>query len=258
MKAFILCGGYGTRLDDEGKLKAKPMIKIGNKPILIHLIKFLCQQNIKNFVFCLGYKSNSVINYFIKENKKKTFITHRTKDLIQFKYKSQNLNFDAALVFTGIKSGTGGRIAIAYKKLKLDEDFLMTYGDGLSNVKISKLIDFHYKKGAKVTLTAVRPKQRYGVIKINNSKVKLFDNSNKKINTYINGGFFVISKEMINQIKSPSIYWENQPLNWAIKKKKLFAFKHDGFWKSLDTLKDKNDFNELFKKKITPWIKLKN
>ena len=131
----------------------------------------------------------------------------------------------------------------------------MTYGDCLSDLKISKLINFHYKKKATVTLTAVRPKKRYGVIKILNSKVNQFDNSNKKINTYINGGFFVISKDMIRRIKSNSIYWENQPLNWAIKTKKLFAFKHDGFWKSLDTLKDKNDFNDLVKKKKTPWIK---
>ena len=255
MKAFILCGGYGTRLDDEGKLKAKPMVKIGNNPILIHLIRFFCKQNIKDFVFCLGYKSNSVIDYFIKENKKKIVITSRSKNLIQFKYKSRNLNFNAALVFTGIKSGTGGRIALAYKKLKLDEDFLMTYGDGLSNVSIKKLIRFHYKKKSDVTLTAVRPKQRYGILDINKSRVKAIDNSKeKKVNVYINGGFFIISKKMVDKIKSRKIFWENEPLNFAVKKKKLFAYKHEGFWKSLDTLKDKNDFNELLKKKNTPWI----
>lgn len=255
MKAFILCGGYGTRLDDEGKLKAKPMVKIGNNPILIHLIRFFCKQNIKDFVFCLGYKSNSVINYFIKENKKKIVITSRSKNLIQFKYKSRNLNFNAALVFTGIKSGTGGRIAIAYKKLKLDEDFLMTYGDGLSNVSIKKLTRFHYKNKSDITLTAVRPKQRYGILDINKNRVKAIDNSKeKKVNVYINGGFFIISKKMVNKIKSSKIFWENEPLNFAVKKKKLFAYKHEGFWKSLDTLKDKNDFNELLKEKNTPWI----
>ena len=255
MKAFILCGGYGTRLDDEGKLKAKPMVKIGNYPILIHLIRFFCKQNIKDFVFCLGYKSNSVINFFIKENKKKIVITSRSKNLIKFKYKSKNLKFNAALVYTGIKSGTGGRIAIAYKKLKLDEDFLMTYGDGLSNVSIKKLIRFHYKNKSDVTLTAVRPKQRYGVLGINKNRVNAIDNSKeKKVNVYINGGFFIISKNMVDKIKSRKIFWENEPLNFAVKKKKLFAYKHEGFWKSLDTLKDKNDFNELLKKKNTPWI----
>ena len=255
MKAFILCGGYGTRLDDEGKLKAKPMVKIGNNPILIHLIRFFCKQNIKDFVFCLGYKSNSVINYFIKENKKKIVITSKSKNLIQFKYKSRNLNFNAALVFTGIKSGTGGRIALAYKKLKLDEDFLMTYGDGLSNVSIKKLIRFHYKNESDVTLTAVRPKQRYGILDINKNRVKAIDNSKeKKVNVYINGGFFIISKKMVDKIKSRKIFWQNEPLNFAVKNKKLFAYKHEGFWKSLDTLKDKNDFNELLKKKNTPWI----
>ena len=255
MKAFILCGGYGTRLDDEGKLKAKPMVKIGNNPILIHLIRFFCKQNIKDFVLCLGYKSNSVINYFLKENKEKIVITSKSKNLIELKYKSRNLKFNAALVFTGIKSGTGGRIAIAYKKLKLDEDFLMTYGDGLSNVSIKNLIKFHYKNHSDVTLTAVRPKQRYGVLGISQNRVKAIDNSNeKKVNVYINGGFFIISKKMVNKIKSKKTFWENEPLNFAIKNKKLFAYRHEGFWKSLDTLKDKNDFNELLKKKNTPWI----
>ena len=258
MKAIILCGGFGTRLDDEGKLKAKPMVQIGKDPILMHLVKFFCDQNIKEFIFCLGYKSETIIDFFLKKKRSNIKIFLNKKNIIQFKFKSNKLEFVGSLVFTGIKTGTGGRILKAYKKLNLNEDFLMTYGDGLSDVKISKLINFHYKKKAKVTLTAVRPKQRYGVIKILNSKVNQFDNSNKKIDTYINGGFFVISKDMIRKIKSKSIYWENEPLNWAIKNKKLFAFKHDGFWKSLDTLKDKNDFNDLLKKKKTPWIKLKH
>ena len=164
------------------------------------------------------------------------------------------MNFTGNLIFTGIKSGTGGRILKAYKKMKLNEDFLMTYGDGLSDINISKLIKFHYKKKSLVTLTAVRPKQRYGVLRINRERVKLFDNSNKKVDVYINGGFFVISKDMISKIKDKKVHWENEPLEFVIKRKKLFAFKHEGFWKSLDTLKDKNDFNDLYKKKITPWM----
>ena len=258
MKAFILCGGYGTRLDYEGKLKAKPMVRIGKKPILMHLIEFFCNQRINNFVFCLGYKSDSIINFFLHECKKKIKILKKEKNLIRFTFKSKNLEFKGTLVFTGVKTGTGGRIFDAYKKLKLDEDFLMTYGDGLANIKINKLIKFHYKFKSLVTLTAVRPKQRYGVLKMNKNKVKLFDNSNKKVDVYVNGGFFVISKEMIKHIKGKKIYWENDPLNYAIKKKKLFAFKHEGFWKSLDTLKDKNDFNELYKNNIAPWISIKN
>ena len=134
----------------------------------------------------------------------------------------------------------------------------MTYGDGLSNVNIKKLINFHYKNKSQVTLTAVRPKQRYGVLKIQKNKVKFFDNSKKKSDIYINGGFFVIAKDAIKKIKNKNIYWEKEPLSFYLKQKKLYAFKHEGFWKSLDTLKDKNDFNEMIKKNKMPWKNTQN
>ena len=135
----------------------------------------------------------------------------------------------------------------------MKNDFIMTYGDGLSNINIKKLINFHYKNKSQVTLTAVRPKQRYGILKIQKKKVRFFDNSKKKSDVYINGGFFVISKDGIKKIKNKDTYWEKEPLSFFLKKKKLFAFKHEGFWKSLDTLKDKNDFNEMIKKNKLPW-----
>ena len=255
MKAFILCGGFGTRLDYEGTLKAKPMVRIGNKPILIHLIESFFKQSITEFVLCLGYKSETIKDYFLKE--KKNFIKNVVKDKkkISFDYKSKFLDVNISLVMTGINTGTGGRILLANKILSLNEDIIMTYGDGLSDINIKRLIKFHYKNKANVTLTAVRPKQRYGVLKIENNKVKQFDNKNKKIDIFVNGGFFVISKNAIKKIKKSKIYWENEPLNFFIKKKKLFAYKHHGFWKSLDTMKDKNDFNEMYKKKIRPWLK---
>ncbi len=255
MKVFILCGGFGTRLDYEGKLKAKPMVRIGNKPILIHLIQTFLRQNIKHFVLCLGYKSETIVNYFLKEKKKNITNISRKKNNVSFNFKLDNKSSTINLVFTGVNTGTGGRILKANKLMRLNEDILMTYGDGLSNINLKKLVKFHYKNKAMVTLTAVRPKQRYGVLKIDNDKVSQFDNSNKKIDIYINGGFFVISKEIIKKIKSKKIYWENEPLNLTIKNKKLFAYKHDGFWKSLDTLKDKNDFNIMYKKNKMPWLK---
>ena len=255
MKAFILCGGFGTRLDHEGTLKAKPMVRIGDKPILIHLIESFFKQRITEFVLCLGYKSETIKDYFLKE--KKNFIKNVFKDKkkISFNYKSKFLDVNISLVMTGVNSGTGGRILLANKILSLKEDIIMTYGDGLSDINIKKLVKFHYKNKANVTLTAVRPKQRYGVLKIENNKVKQFDNRNKKIDIFVNGGFFVISKNAIKKIKTNKIYWENEPLNFFIKKKKVFAYKHHGFWKSLDTMKDKKDFNELYKKKIRPWLK---
>ena len=178
----------------------------------------------------------------------------REKDNIKFFYKSNKINFIGNLIYTGLNSGTGGRIKKAYQKLKLNEDIMMTYGDGLSNILIKKLIKFHYKNNSKVTLTAVKPKQRYGLLKIKNNKITYFNNENKKSDTYINGGYFVIDKSSIKKINNYNTYWEQEPLSFFSKKKQLFAFKHRGFWKSLDTLKDKNDFNNLYKnKKKNPW-----
>ena len=254
MKVFILCGGFGTRLDHEGTLIAKPMVRIGPDPILMHIIKSYCDQGYDDFVFCLGHKSHTIIDYFLKEKKIYLKIINNKKTDIKFIFNSKNLNFKGSLIYTGLNTGTGGRIKKAYKKLKLDEDIMMTYGDGLSNISIKKLIKFHYKNSSKVTLTAVRPKQRYGVLKIKNNKITYFDNENRNADTYVNGGFFIIDKYAINKINGNNTYWEQEPLNFFAKKKQLFAFKHDGFWKSLDTLKDKNDFNKLYNnKKKSPW-----
>jgi len=254
MKTFILCGGFGTRLDYEGTLIAKPMVRIGKEPILMHIIQNYVNQGFKEFIFCLGFKANTIIKYFLKENKKKIKIIKKEKKFTKFLYKYKKIEFMGNLIFTGLNAGTGGRIKKAYRKLNLKEDIMMTYGDGLSNVPIKKLIKFHYKNNSKVTLTAVRPKERYGILKINNNKITYFNNENKKTNTYVNGGFFVIDKSCIKKIGNIKSYWEKGPLNFFAKKRQLYAFKHEGFWKSLDTLKDKNDFNTLFKnKKKLPW-----
>jgi glucose-1-phosphate cytidylyltransferase len=251
MKTFILCGGFGTRLDHEGTLIAKPMVRIGSNPILMHIIQNYLSQGYDDFVFCLGHKSNTIINYFLKEKKINVKVLKKEKTHIKFLYTSGKDKFKGSLIYTGLKTGTGGRIKKGYNKLKLNEDIMMTYGDGLSNVPIKKLIKFHYKNKSKVTLTAVKPKQRYGVLKIKNNKITYFDNENRNADTYVNGGYFVIDKTAIKKIKKDNVYWEQQPLNFFAKKKQLFAFKHEGFWKSLDTLKDKNDFNKL--KKKAPW-----
>ena len=254
MKVFILCGGFGTRLDHEGTLIAKPMVRIGPDPILMHIIKNYCDQGFNDFVFCLGHKSHTIIDYFLKEKKNFLKVINNKKSNFEFTFNSKKLNFKGSLIYTGLNTGTGGRIKKAYKKLKLNEDIMMTYGDGLSDISIKKLVNFHYKNNSKVTLTAVRPKQRYGVLKIRNNKITYFDNENRNADTYVNGGFFIIDKSAISKIKNNNTYWEQEPLNFFAKKKQLYAFKHDGFWKSLDTLKDKNDFNKLYKnKKKSPW-----
>jgi glucose-1-phosphate cytidylyltransferase len=253
MKVFILCGGFGTRLDYEGSLIAKPMVRIGPDPILMHIIKSYYKYGYKDFVFCLGHKSNTIKDYFFKERKKFSKIIKNKKSNIEFTYNFKNFSFKGSLIYTGLNTGTGGRIKKAYKLLKLDEDIMMTYGDGLSNVSIKKLVKFHYSNNSKVTLTAVKPKQRYGVLKIKNNKITYFNNENSNADTYVNGGFFIIDKSAIKKINNNSTYWEQAPLDFFAKRKQLLAFKHDGFWKSLDTLKDKNDFNKLYNNKKCPW-----
>ena len=251
MKVFILCGGFGTRLDHQGKLMAKTMIEIGNKPILMHIIENFSSQGFNEFVLCGGHKIGTIKRYFIKKNKN-IKINEKKHLSLTINIKKKKILID--LIDTGKNTGTGGRIKMAYNKLSLNEDFITTYGDGLSNVSIKNLVKFHYKNKAILTLTAVRPKQRYGILKMCRDKVNYFDNSKKKSDIYINGGFFVISKETINLIKNPNIYLEKEPFKNIIQKDKLYSYKHHGFWASMDTLKDKIDLDKIAKKrKKLPW-----
>ena len=256
MKIFILCGGLGSRLDYEGRLKAKPMVRIGGKPVLIHLIEIFVRQGFDEFIFCLGHKSNTIKDYFLSQRKKIKIISKNNKDL-KISYNSKNLKFKGDFIYTGKNVGTGARIALAYKKLKLDEDFLATYGDGLANINVKKLIKFHYSKKSSLTITAVRPKERYGILKfeLNSKRVIQLDETKKKSKIYINGGYCMFSKKFIDKIKNKSIYFEQEPTKIFIKKKKVFTFLHNGFWKSLDTLKDKNDFNKIIRSGKKPWLK---
>ena len=253
MKIFILCGGYGTRLDHESKLIAKPMVRIGSEPILYHLIKNFVDQGYYEFCLCLGYKAETIINYFLKEKKSNIKILKKNRRNISLKFSIKKIITNVELINTGLNSGTGGRIKLAYNYLKLNEDILMTYGDGLSSIPIKKLISFHKKNKSLLTITAVRPKQRYGILKIKKNKVNFFDNSNKKADIYVNGGYHVVSKVAVDKIKDNKTYWEKEPMNYFIKQKKIFAFKYDGFWKSLDTQKDKVDFNKMYKQKKLDW-----
>ena len=251
MKVFILCGGFGTRLDDKGKLTAKTMIKVGKLPILIHIIKNFLHQGFNEFVICGGHKIETIHKYFIK---KKIKIIKKNKSHFSFKSSIDGKKILVDILDTGKNTGTGGRIKKAYIKLRLKNDFLATYGDGLSNVSIKRLIKFHYKKKSQLTLTSVRPKQRYGILKKKKDKVKYFDNSKKKSDVYINGGFFVISKDIIKLIKKDKTYLENEPFKKILNRGKLFTYKHKGFWASMDTLKDKIDLDNLAKKnKRLPW-----
>ena len=231
MKLVILAGGYGTRLSEETKIKPKPLVKIGNRPIIWHIMKFYSYYGINDFIICLGYKGHVLI----KELKKFT-----SKE-------SWNIRF----VQTGLKTMTGGRIKKIKKFVSNEENFCLSYGDGLSNVNIKNLITFHKKNKKMATLTAVRYKNPKGVLIFsNNSKVQKIK---EKPIEYINGGFFVLSNKIFKFLKDSKTVFERDCLPKLTKQKELIAFKHNGFWACMDTLREKKELNKIFKSKEKAW-----
>jgi len=224
MKVVILAGGLGTRISEYTKTIPKPMIKICGKPIIHRIIDHYVRYGHYEFYIALGYKGKVIKEYFKKKKLTKKIKIH--------------------LIETGKNTMTGGRL----KRLKkyLDETFLLTYGDGLSDVNLDKLINFHKKNKKLITLTAVRPPARFGTIKINKKVVKYFREKNSLDSGWINGGFFIINPKFINYIKNDSTFLEQEPFTQVTKKRQLLAFKHKGFWQCMDTLRDK----EILEKKI--------
>ena len=221
MKVVILAGGFGTRMSEYTKTIPKPMVTIKGKPLIYYIMKHYAKYGYKNFYIALGYKGSVIKNYF----KKNTF------------------NWNIKLIETGLKTMTGGRLKRLSKYLK-DETFLMTYGDGISNVNIKKLIKFHKKNKKKFTLTAVRPPARFGALKINGKMVTYFKEKSKLDEGWINGGFFVIEPEFLKYIKGNQTYLEKEPLEKVCKAKQLSAFKHSGFWQCVDTKRDLEKLKE--------------
>ena len=234
MKVVILCGGLGTRLSEETKTKPKPMVKVGSKPIIWHLIKYYQSYGFNDFLLATGYKSNVLKKFFESTKIRKSNIE---------------------LVYTGKNTFTGGRI-LRLKEFIKDDEFLMTYGDGLSNVNIKKLITFHRISKSIVTLTAVRPPVRFGEIKISaKGKIGQFKEKPQSSKNWINGGFFVMNKPIFDYIKNDKTILEKQPLETLAKKKKLSGYKHYSFWQCMDTMRDKIYLNKLWRENKSPWKK---
>ncbi len=256
MKSFILCGGRGTRLDLESKDKPKAMVKIGKYPIIIHLIKIFLKNGVSEFVLCLGYKKEIIEKYFIKTfNKKKNFFNFeiKQKKIKKINFLLEKKKISIYFVDTKMNSGTAGRIKIANSLIKNTEPFLMTYCDGLANINIKKLVKEHKKSKKLVTVTAVQPRHRYGVLEIKKKLVTNLNNKNPKQNIRINAGFFVIEQKALKYISNEKNYWEIDSIKRIIKTKQLNSFIFDGFWSSLDTLKDKLYLNNLWKKNKKIW-----
>jgi glucose-1-phosphate cytidylyltransferase len=252
MNVVILAGGLGSRLAEETNKIPKPMIKIGNKPILWHIMKFYSAYNLNNFVICGGYKYKIIINFFRKFCSSK--IVHiKKKKHIQFFCKKEN--WKVIVVNTGAKTMTGGRIKRIKDFLdKKDKNFCLTYGDGLTNVNLKKLISYHdCESNALATVLAVRPPARFGSLKIIKNKVIRFSEKNSSDEGWINGGFFVLSKKIFKFIKNDKTFWERYPLEKLSKLRKLNAFKHKKFWMAMDTIRDKNNINKIWSSGKAPW-----
>lgn len=254
MKTVILAGGLGTRLSEETISKPKPMVEIGGKPILWHLMKIYSAYGLNDFIICCGYKG-----YLIKEY----FVNHLPFDSdINFVAKKNNLsiiknraeNWNITLIDTGLETNTGGRLRRVKKFLKNEKDFCFTYGDGLSDVNIKSLIRFHKKHKKLATLTATRPPARYGALKLGSKNlVSSFKEKPEGDGSWINGGFFVLKSKVLNSIKDDKTSWEKKVLVDLSKKKQLYAFKHHGFWQPMDTLREKNFLNEKWKSNSAKW-----
>ena len=257
MKAVILAGGYGTRISEESDVRPKPMVELGNKPILWHIMKIYSNHGINDFIICCGYKGHMIKEYFTN------YFLHHSDITLDMKNNSIKIlkqdveDWRITLVDTGEGTMTGGRIKRVQEYIG-DEAFCMTYGDGVSDVNISSLIEFHKKQKALVTLTAVQQPGRFGAFSLVKGQTILNSFREKPKgdgddNAWINGGFFVIEPEVINEIAGDETVWERDPLEKIALAGKLAAFKHDGFWFPMDTLHDKRTLENMWNNDEAPW-----
>jgi glucose-1-phosphate cytidylyltransferase len=253
MKAVILAGGLGTRISEETSTRPKPMVEIGGKPILWHILKTYSAHGINDFVICCGYKGYVIKEYFANyflHMSDVTFDMENNKMEVHQRYAEP---WKVTLVDTGEDTMTGGRLKRAAQYLKGEEVFCFTYGDGLSDVNITELIAFHNRQNVKATLTATFPPGRFGALDMTNSKVNSFKEKPRGDGGMINGGFFVLSPKVIDYIVDDETIWERGPLERLAKEGNLAAFQHEGFWQPMDTLRDKVYLEELWQSGNAPW-----
>jgi glucose-1-phosphate cytidylyltransferase len=234
MKVLILAGGFGTRLSEETDLIPKPLVKIGEKPILWHIMKLYSVFGYNDFVILLGYKGDMIEDYFLNQ--------------------SDSFNWNITFLDTGLNTDTGGRIKRAEKIIN-NKPFLLTYGDGLANIDLNKLISFHESHDGLATMTSVQLASRFGILEIDDEeRVTQFKEKPKENEAWINGGFFICEPDILNYIKNDSTTFEKDPLATLTEDGKLFTYRHKGFWKCMDTLRDKRELDELAKSDSPPWI----
>jgi glucose-1-phosphate cytidylyltransferase len=253
MKVVILAGGFGTRLSEETDLKPKPMVEIGGKPILWHIMKLYSHHQFNDFVVCLGYKGYVIKEYFAN------YFLHQSDVTIDLKKNSMEIHESKAepwritLVDTGLSTMTGGRIKRVEPYIG-NKPFLLTYGDGVSNVDITALVQYHRSREKLATVTAVQPSGRFGALNLDGTNAVLsFQEKPKGDGAWINGGFFVVEPEVLRLISADETVWEREPLESLARDGQLTAYNHTGFWQPMDTLRDKNHLEELWKSREAPW-----
>lgn len=254
MKVVILAGGFGTRISEESRLKPKPMIKIGDKPIIWHIMKLYSYYGFNDFIVCAGYKQNVIkewfANYYLN-NSDITFDYTNGGNITVHKYVAEP--WKVTIADTGLDTMTGGRIK-RVKNYIGNEPFFMTYGDGVSNVNIKDLLSYHKAHGKLATMTIVRPEGRFGVVDINSEgQIKSFREKNKSDACWINGGFMVLEPEVIDYISDDTVIFEREPLEKIAENGQLMSYKHNGFWHCMDTMNDKEKLDKMWEKEIADW-----
>lgn len=253
MKAVILAGGFGTRISEETHIRPKPMVEIGGKPILWHIMKLYSSYGVNDFVICCGYKGYVIkeyfSNYFIHNSDVTFDLANNTCEI----HNAQSEPWRVTLVDTGEASMTGGRLKAVEKHIQAEDFFFFTYGDGLADLNIGKQLDFHKSHGKLATVCAVSPPGKYGMLEIDENCVNRFIEKPQGDGGMINGGFFILNPSVINLIDNDTTIWEREPLEDLARSKELMAFQHNGFWQSMDTLREKNLLNELWDKGAAPW-----
>ena len=253
MKCVILAGGMGTRLAEETSIRPKPMIEIGERPILWHIMKLYTHHGVNDFIICLGYKGYLIKEYFANYHLHSADVTIDLVDnKIEYHHR-RNEPWRITLVDTGDKTMTGGRIKRVRQYLDPDAPFCMTYGDGLSNIDITAEIAFHRKHGRKATVACVRPPARFGSIVLEGTKVAEFQEKPQTESGLINGGFFVLDTSALDFVEDDTTIWERQPMEKLASSGQLVAWQHDGFWQAMDTLRDKQQLTRLWDSGTAPW-----
>jgi glucose-1-phosphate cytidylyltransferase len=255
---MILCGGMGTRLRDVTELLPKPMVPIGEQPIIWHIMKLYAAYGVKRFILCLGYKRETFIDYFLNYHERSTDVTIKLGENKNITYHSSHgeEDWEVTLAFTGIDCMTGGRVFRGSKYLKEgDEEFFLTYGDAVANVDIASLYKFHEEKQKEITLTTIHPSGRFGVVKLNGANVDGFHEKPETEKDLINGGFMVLKKSFVSKYLTDDnkLIFERIPMNDAVKDNQMAGFVHEGFWQCMDIQREYEYLNKLWNKNMAPW-----